>query len=111
MSKAEYKMNIKQIIIVVIIAVIFTVLTMQVYRDLNDHHTATDNNGHVVADGARKNGYRVLYSDDGTVKLAGMVKDGVPIGIWRRYDSEGNVVQEINQTKESYNPHRNKVTE
>lgn len=41
----------------------------------------------------RKNGYVKNYYDNGALQNEGYVKDGLPTGIWRLYDSNGNLSQ------------------
>jgi hypothetical protein len=85
---------------------IFVLGSIQIYRSLDDQHTAIDENGRLLADGANKNGYRVIYHKNGIVQTEGMLKDGIPIGIWRSYNDSGDLVKEFNATITEYNPYR-----
>lgn len=41
----------------------------------------------------RINGYTKNYYDNGALQNEGNVKDGIPVGIWKLYDSNGNLNQ------------------
>ena len=41
----------------------------------------------------RKNGYVKNYYDNGSIQNEGWVKDGLPTGIWKLYDVNGNLNQ------------------
>lgn len=41
----------------------------------------------------RINGYTKNYYDNGALQNEGWVKDGIPVGIWKLYDSNGNLDQ------------------
>jgi antitoxin component YwqK of YwqJK toxin-antitoxin module len=99
-------MKIIELVAVSLVTAVVVLGGNEMYRSLNDQHTATDENGKILADGARSNGYRVNYHKNGIVRSEGMVKDGIPIGVWRTYDDTGNLVKEVNATITQYNPNR-----
>lgn len=41
----------------------------------------------------RRNGYVKNYHDNGAIQNEGMVKDGLPTGVWKMYDVNGNLSQ------------------
>lgn len=61
----------------------------------SDTHTTYHPNGTVSSDGARLNGERRLYREDGSLMSRGRIEEGQPIGDWKLYRSDGSLCDEV----------------